>query len=207
VPLEVAEKDALLFAPLTCRENAGMTTPMHVIMWLQLTELQADRNGGAYAVAAERELNRSMHAACYGPFLVRNEVDKHADVLGAHYDNSKFLTGDGGFLQGLLNGYAGLRIFNESALKLLRPHLPDDVGALRLRRVAWHGRALNYTIALAAGAMTASLAVDAGAPVAATQGGGGGSGVCSQLLPGGAALSVDAACEACWPLLVREGAC
>jgi hypothetical protein len=209
VPLEVAEKDALLFAPLTCRENAGMTTPMHAIMWLGLSELQADRQHGSYAVAAERELNRSMHAACYGPFLVRNEVDKHADVLGAHYDNAKFLTGDGGFLQALLNGYGGLRLFDERTLKLLRPHLPDDVGALRLRRVAWHGRALNYTVALAAGggggggALTASLAVDAGGPLAATQGGG----ACAELVPGGATLSVDAACETCWPLLVREGAC
>ena len=30
VSIEVAERDALLFAPLTCRENAGMTTNMHV---------------------------------------------------------------------------------------------------------------------------------------------------------------------------------
>ena len=73
----VARADMELFAPITCRENAGMTTPMHAIVWLQLGE--QDR--------AMAEFNRSMHAACYGPFLVRNEVDKHADVPGGHFDS------------------------------------------------------------------------------------------------------------------------
>jgi hypothetical protein len=206
VPIEVAERDALLFTPLTCRENAGMTTNMHIVMWLYLSELQADRAHGPYAVEAMRELNRSMHAACYGPFWVRNEVDKHADVIGAHYDNSKFTTGDGGLLQAILNGFGGLRILDERTLKLLRPHLPDDVGALRLRRLAWHGRALNYSVALApgGGATLATLAVAAGAPVAATKAGG--AGACASLALGGSALTVDAASED-WPLLVREGAC
>ncbi len=66
-----------------------MTTPIHTIVWLEL--------GNALAAAAE--LNRSMHAAAYGPFNVRNEVDAHADVVGGHFNNTHFLTGDGGFLQ------------------------------------------------------------------------------------------------------------
>ena len=70
--------DAELFIPLTCRENAGMTTPMHTVVWLQLGE----------AALAQAEFNRSMHAACYGPFNVRNEVDKHADIPGGHFDNT-----------------------------------------------------------------------------------------------------------------------
>jgi len=70
--------DAELFFPLTCRENAGMTTPMHTVVWLQLYE----------TTLAQAEFNRSMHAACYGPFLVRNEVDKHSDVQGGHFDNT-----------------------------------------------------------------------------------------------------------------------
>ena len=73
-----ARADAELFFPLTCRENAGMTTPMHTIVWLQLGE----------RARAQAEFNRSMHAACYGPFLVRNEVDKHADIPGGHFDNT-----------------------------------------------------------------------------------------------------------------------
>ena len=41
-------------------------------------------------------LNRSMLAAVYGPFNVRNEVDVHADIVGGHFNNTHFLTGDGG---------------------------------------------------------------------------------------------------------------
>ena len=135
-----ARADMELFAPLTCRENAGMTTPMHAIVWLQLGEEQL----------AMAELNRSMHAACYGDFLVRNEVDKHADVTGAHYDNSHFLTGDGGFLQALMNGYGGVRV-TAAGLKLRRPYLPDSVGELRLRGLAWRGGHVTLAVAAARG--------------------------------------------------------
>ncbi len=128
--------DAELFFPLTCRENAGMTTPMHAIVWLALGE-------GARAAA---ELNRSMHAASYGPYLVRNEVDKHPDIIGAHYDNTHFLTGDGGLLQALLNGYGGLRIAQGAQLQLLRPALPEAVGALTLRGIAWQGCTLTVRV-------------------------------------------------------------
>ena len=120
--------DAELFFPLTCRENAGMTTPMHTIVWLSLGE----------EMKAASEFNRSMHAACYGAFLVRNEVDKHADIQGGHFDNTHFLTGDGGFLQALINGYGGLRIVIDG-LRLLQPALPDSVGTLTLRHIAWRG--------------------------------------------------------------------
>ena len=127
--------DAELFFPLTCRENAGMTTPMHTIIWLAL---------GEQALAAA-EFNRSMHAACYGPYGVRNEVDKHADIPGGHFDNTHFVTGDGGLLQALLNGYGGLRIV-QGQLQLLQPALPQSVGALTLRGIAWHGCTLTVRV-------------------------------------------------------------
>lgn len=168
-----ARADAELFFPITCRENAGMTTPMHTIVWLQLGE----------AVLAQAEFNRSMHAACYGAFHVRNEVDKHADIQGAHYDNSHFLTGDGGFLQALLYGFGGLRV-TASGLKLLRPFLPESVGTLRLRRIAWRGG--HLTISVGAAAQTVAL-LD-GPALCLTDAGGGNS---QALAPGGAAVELD----------------
>ncbi len=132
---EVTRADAELFIPLTCLENAGMTTPMHTIVWLSLDE----------PVLAQAEFNRSMHAACYGPFNVRNEVDKHPDIIGGHFDNSHFLTGDGGYLQALMNGYGGLRIV-EAGISLLRPSLPASVGRMRLRGLAWLGLAVEFQI-------------------------------------------------------------
>ena len=46
-----------------------MTTPIHTIVWTSLGE----------TTLAQAEFNRSMHAACYGPFNVRNEV--RCDVM------------------------------------------------------------------------------------------------------------------------------
>lgn len=130
-----ARADAELFFPITCLENAGMTTPMHTIVWSQL---------GEHALA-QAEFNRSLHAACYGPFNVRNEVDKHADIIGAHFDNSHFLTGDGGYLQALINGFGALRVTLDG-LRLLPPSLPDSVGTLSFRNVAWRQCQLTVNV-------------------------------------------------------------
>lgn len=140
-----ARADMELFAPITCRENAGMTTPMHAINWLQLGEQSL----------AMAEFNRSMHAALYGPFLVRNEVDKHADVPGGHFDNTHFLTGDGGYLQALMNGFGGLRV-TAGGLLLRRPYLPDSVGRLTLRAIAWRGGG-HLTLSVAAAEQTVGV--------------------------------------------------
>ena len=59
-----------------------------------------------------------------------------------------FLTGDGGFLQALMNGWGGLRI-TEGGLRMLRPYLPESVGQLRLRRFAWRGGHLTITVGTA----------------------------------------------------------
>lgn len=45
------------------------------------------------------ERERECVCGCPGPFNVRNEVDAHPDIIGGHFNNTKFLTGDGGFLQ------------------------------------------------------------------------------------------------------------
>ena len=131
----VVRADAERFIPVTCKENAGMTTPIHTIVWLQLGEVEL----------AEAEFNRSMHAACYGPYLVRNEVDKHVDIIGGHFDNTHFLTGDGGYLQALVFGYGGIRIVPEGLL-VHRPILPDGVRAWHLRRLRWQEITLDLSL-------------------------------------------------------------
>jgi hypothetical protein len=203
IPIDIAEKDALLFTPLTCKENAGMTTTMHTIMWLYLSEQQTDKLHGSYVLAAQEEFNRSMHAAAYGPYNVRNEVDKHNDILGAHYDNSKFLTGDGGFLQAIVNGYSGLRILDDTTLKILRPHLPDDIGILHLRRFAWHNRDLNLTISNnTSDKVTAELVLDSGEPLFVYTN----VNVCMNLTIDDTPIRIDSSSNQ-WPLLIKEGYC
>lgn len=92
---------------------------VHIANWMELGEIQR----------AEYAFNRSKHAACYGPFNVRNEVDLYGH--GGHDLNSHFLTGDGGFLQAVLNGYGGIRI-TEYGLKM-NPQLPINVTKLTFR--------------------------------------------------------------------------
>jgi hypothetical protein len=64
VTSEIVRNDAETFIPITCQENAGMTGPIHAIVWLMLNE----------TYKAEGEFNRSLQACTYGEFNVRNEV-------------------------------------------------------------------------------------------------------------------------------------
>lgn len=132
---EVTQADVELFAPLTCKENAGMTAPIHTITYLMIDNQER----------AQASFNRSLRAACYGPFNVRNEVDKHLDIIGAHFDNTHFLTGDGGFLQALLYGYSGLRV-TSIGLKLRRVYLPQGVALLEFGALHWHGNIFSLVV-------------------------------------------------------------
>jgi trehalose/maltose hydrolase-like predicted phosphorylase len=181
----VSLADAEVFIPITCRENAGMTTPIHTIVWLQL---------GRPDLAAA-EFNRTRHAACYGPYNVRNEVDMHQDIIGGHFENTRFLTGDGGALQALLNGYGGLRILDDS-LKLLQPTLPESVGQMTLRNISWRGRIFTMVIGPANTTITLSSTSTLGLGLTVSDNPG-----CTPLKPGEGVL-LDASGP--WPALVKE---
>ncbi|CAF1214772.1 unnamed protein product [Adineta ricciae] len=135
---EIMRNDAETYIPITCQENAGMTGPIHAIVWLMLNE----------PWKAEGEFNRSLQACTYGEFHVRNEVDIHPDIIGGHEFNTHFLTGDGGFIQSVMMGYAGLR-FDEKGL-LFNP-LPNvlipSTKTIRLRNLLVHGTyPFDYTL-------------------------------------------------------------
>ena len=131
----------------TCLENAGMTAPIHAVNWLKV--VPPNITGAAEA------LNRSMLAVAYGPFNVRNEVDVHATVVGGHFNNTHFITGDGGFVQILVNGHGGL-MMGPSGLQLNRPTLPPGATELKLRGFRYRGASLNLTVAQGAMAWSAS---------------------------------------------------
>eukprot|EP01059_Diplonema_ambulator_P008627 TRINITY_DN18289_c0_g1_i1.p1 TRINITY_DN18289_c0_g1~~TRINITY_DN18289_c0_g1_i1.p1 ORF type:complete len:848 (+),score=236.78 TRINITY_DN18289_c0_g1_i1:252-2546(+) len=133
VPAEVTQSDYEFFVPVTCEENSGMTTPIHTVVQLDLLGQQLGN-----VSLMEAEFNRSMYAGCYGPYYVRNEVDKHPDITGGHFDNTHFLTGDGGYLQSLVYGFSGLRV-TEAGLRWTVPRLPSGVASFRLRNITWHG--------------------------------------------------------------------
>eukprot|EP01116_Phalansterium_solitarium_P000369 TRINITY_DN10238_c0_g2_i1.p1 TRINITY_DN10238_c0_g2~~TRINITY_DN10238_c0_g2_i1.p1 ORF type:complete len:902 (+),score=181.51 TRINITY_DN10238_c0_g2_i1:235-2940(+) len=142
----VSLNDANTYVPITCEENAGMTTPIHTIVWLQLGD----------SARAEDELYRDMYGACYGPFNVRNEVDLHANIVGGKFLNTHFLTGDGGFAQAIQNGYLGLKI-TSSGLQW-SPTLPTGAEQIAMKGLYFSGSLLD----IAATATTLSASVQPG---------------------------------------------
>eukprot|EP00041_Stephanoeca_diplocostata_P030232 m.908724 g.908724 ORF g.908724 m.908724 type:complete len:868 (+) comp23715_c1_seq4:345-2948(+) len=120
---------------LTCLENSGMTGPIHVVNYLRVGN----------TTAADQALNRSMLAAVYGPFNVRNEVDVHSTIVGGHFNNTHFLTGDGGYMNALLNGYMGMEFGQKHSdgLVFQQPHLPVGVDALSVQRIWFRGLELS----------------------------------------------------------------
>ena len=121
----------------TCLENAGMTAPIHAISWLKTVPPNI--------TGAEFALNRSMLAVAYGPFNMRNEVDVHNTTIGGHFNNSHFLTGDGGYLQILLNGYGGLMLAHQDGMQFNRPVLPEGATSLAFVQLKFLGFSLDYT--------------------------------------------------------------
>ena len=126
----------------TCLENAGMTAPIHAVSWLKVVPPNVS--------GAEFALNRSMLACAYGPYNMRNEVDVHNTTVGGHHNNSHFLTGDGGFVQVLLNGYLGLMLAHQDGLQFNRPVLPAGAESLAVRGL----RYLGFMVDLAVGTDT-----------------------------------------------------
>eukprot|EP00039_Didymoeca_costata_P003338 m.66968 g.66968 ORF g.66968 m.66968 type:complete len:964 (+) comp11849_c0_seq1:166-3057(+) len=122
----------------TCLENAGMTGPIHAISWLKMYPPNM--------TGAELGLNRSMLACAYGPFNVRNEVDVHNTTVGGHFNNTHFITGDGGFVQILINGYGGLMLATEKGMRLNLPTLPHGVDAIMFRGLQYRGFTVDYSL-------------------------------------------------------------
>ena len=113
-----------------------MTGPIHAINWLKIVP--------ANVTGAELALNRSMSAAAYDIFNVRNEVDVHSTTVGGHNNNTHFLTGDGGFIQTLVYGFAGLMIANENGVQLNRPVFPEGTDTIKIFGFRFLGNEINF---------------------------------------------------------------
>ena len=84
-----------------------------------------------------------MYGCCYGPFNLRNEIDRHNSTVGRHNSNTHFVTGDGGYINsnthfvtgdgGYINsfvsGFGGLMLgASQDALRLTKPTVPERTG-------------------------------------------------------------------------------
>jgi hypothetical protein len=88
-----------------------------------------------------------MYGCCYGPFNLRNEIDRHNSTVGGHGSNTHFVTGDGGFINSFVSGFGGLLLGrSQQALVLAKPTLPDRATGLRFRGLAYLNGRFDYEV-------------------------------------------------------------
>lgn len=71
---------------MTCLENGGMTHPIRLVSFLM-----AQEHNASYRGLAEQALNGTMYGCCYGPYNLRNEIDRHNTTVGGHNSNTHFV--------------------------------------------------------------------------------------------------------------------
>jgi trehalose/maltose hydrolase-like predicted phosphorylase len=125
MPRDLAVADLRYYENQT-RQNGFFTgDSIYSIAWLALGEREA----------ADRQWQAAFSHMDLGGFNLWRET-----LTGGH---SNFITGAGGFLQNVVNGYGGLRVLSGSRLQL-RPSLPLwGVTRLALRAFCFVGRRLH----------------------------------------------------------------
>eukprot|EP01119_Soliformovum_irregulare_P008598 TRINITY_DN21702_c0_g1_i1.p1 TRINITY_DN21702_c0_g1~~TRINITY_DN21702_c0_g1_i1.p1 ORF type:complete len:726 (+),score=154.23 TRINITY_DN21702_c0_g1_i1:209-2179(+) len=137
----IRKNDLVYYSARTDIANGpAMTFGMSAVAWLELGEPDQ----------AKEEFTRS-YANIQEPFNVWTETPKGGTV--------NFITGAGGFLQGLWAGYAGIRILEDRLT--LSPHLPDKVTHLSLEGFYYLGNSLR--IEFTEQDLTVSLITSSGA--------------------------------------------
>ena len=125
--LDVRRSDLNFYEPRTNPRGPAMTKSMFAVNWLDV---------GEYA-RAEKSFNAS-YVNAKEPFMVWTEG---ADGGGA----VNFITGAGGFLQSVLFGYGGLRLFDDKQIHF-KPILLPGSTQLRFVGVDYHGNSIDFVI-------------------------------------------------------------
>jgi len=121
--------DLRIYEEVTRSSGPAMTWVMHAINHLEI---------GNYDKAAEL-FNRSYKNYVRGPFQVWSEV------IPQRSGAVNFLTGAGGFLQSVINGYAGVRIYLDR-LEIIRPQLPPGSTKFSISGIKYLGATFKITV-------------------------------------------------------------
>ena len=119
--------DLIYYDKVTNPGGPAMTWALFAMGWLDIGE-------------HERALSlfRRGYANAQAPFQVWTESAQGTGCIS-------FLTGAGGFLQSVINGYLGVRLGAEGLI--LRPVAPPgNATALAVRGLHWHGRRLKLRV-------------------------------------------------------------
>ncbi|KAM9957648.1 hypothetical protein ACTFIW_012615 [Dictyostelium discoideum] len=120
---EVRKNDLIYYEAVTTNSGPAMTYSMHTVAWLELENLEN----------ATKQWFRSYNNCNNSPFLVWTETPTGGAV--------NFATGMGGFLQGLMFGYGGVRI-HQGNLDFY-PQLPEGTTSLKIRSMNYIGSTFN----------------------------------------------------------------
>ena len=113
---ELRQNDLLLYGNVTRMNGPALTWSMHSIGFLELDDLHG----------AEEHFNRSYQPYVREPFKIWSEAKP--PTIGA----INYLSAMGGFLQAVLSGYGGLRVFPEKIV-VLKPRLLPYTSLLQLK--------------------------------------------------------------------------
>jgi trehalose/maltose hydrolase-like predicted phosphorylase len=120
---ELRRSDLEYYSSRSDANGPAMTWGMHMIGYKDLQMLPE----------AAQFFNRSFQDNMHAPFHVWSETPQG--------NAGNFITGAGGFLQTLVQGYPGLRI-TDSAIRVDNPVCPDGATGLKIRNVGYLGSAL-----------------------------------------------------------------
>ncbi|EDO36562.1 predicted protein, partial [Nematostella vectensis] len=123
---QIRRNDLEMYEKVTDRNGPAMTHSMFAIGWLEV----GDKKRAAKAFARNYE-------NIQGPFKVWTEQSHSRGAVN-------FITGAGGFLQGLLHGYGGVRV-REDSLEI-NPTLPPSTTRLTLTGVHYLGSVIDIAL-------------------------------------------------------------
>lgn len=127
---ETTKKNNLhYYSEVTREDGPAMTWSMHVVGHLDIGEVDE----------AAQNFKRSYDNYIRRPFMVWSEVTE--GFVGA----GNFITGAGGFLQGVINGYAGVRLHQDS-MTIEHPRLPPGVTSLTINRISYLGSTFSINL-------------------------------------------------------------
>jgi len=126
MPEQVRKNDLVYYSARTDPNGPAMTWGMYMVAWLELGTNDDQVN----------DVFLRSYANIQPPFNVWTETPTGGTV--------NFITGAGGFLQGMWAGYPGLRIRGQK-LDFLNPQLPQGVTGITLRRVHYLGNQVSVS--------------------------------------------------------------
>lgn len=122
--------DLNIYSNLTRDSGPAMSWSMYAINYLDLNLVEI----------AETYFYKSFELYLHKPFYVWNEVDYITEAAAGN-----FITGAGGFLQLILNGYGGIRL-HSNEMQIMRPRVLPRTESMNIFGIKYRGLIFDLII-------------------------------------------------------------